>query len=797
MYEIESRASSGSARARLEFKAFTGTFDLYAGEIVVFAGASAGALKTVKKGASERLDTPGAWERAGDDGGSTLDLFKQEKWGRVLFRVEARTSGTLVLRVGLVWESEDEPPPVEALVPLRVPPGGIWPGRESVKNWRAYVHGWQCWSPTGALKAERPGNQLLLCFLPRRLKSMLWNPTTPVSSKRGKFESEWFTALADTCARDSVVVGFTGVTQASSRMSVRLGRKPEQSKLEAIALFDGKRPTPGEVMWSEPLAFVPGDLTSANFERYAEMLALEQGVSEVRRTPAGWCSWYNYFNKVTADDVLENLEMLNGAQCKKGSDPFLHDGELAKIGIDVVQIDDGYSPAIGDWLETNESFSAGMETVAQKIAAKGKIPGIWVAPFTVTRKSRIFKEHKDWVQRDRKGKPVLAGFNPVWKGRFYGLDLTNPEVLDWLREVFGTLARYGYRFFKLDFMAGGFLEGKRHDSTLTRAEAGRRALAAIRESVGKDAYIMAAGGPVLLGIGILDSQRVSSDVAHYWREAYQPFLRERVSLGVRNSLRNTLPRAFLSGRVFDGDPDCLMARSTGTKLTGTERRTLASVIAVFGGSFMLSDDLSKWGDEGFSLVAKSLPHAHGLPICPDLWEREIPRFLVSKMNDPAGEYRLALAINWSAKRRDMRVSLRELGLEDGRWHACEFWSGQYLREVTEDVSLPGIEPHGCALLRFTKASESARLIGSNINLSQGAAELVAFERTAAGVSLSLRSPIKCEAVLTLSLPGAAEIKVTAVSGTTVRVEKLMTAIYKVKFDIDGEERLEVSKSGAS
>ena len=47
-----------------------------------------------------------------------------------------------------------------------------------------------------------------------------------------------------------------------------------------------------------------------------------------------WCSWYRYFEEVTAADVLENLAAFDD-----------HD-----LAVDVVQIDDGWSPGLGEGL---------------------------------------------------------------------------------------------------------------------------------------------------------------------------------------------------------------------------------------------------------------------------------------------------------------------------------------------------------------------------------------------------------------------------------------------------------------
>jgi alpha-galactosidase len=769
-----------SGGTRLDFDLERGRYSVCIGDALVFAGAGTRVLIRRKKRV-ERYDRDGSWEEAGDPGGGLLRLRKSESWGSVLFEAKAGPGGSLVIRSGLQIDAGTDQPSVDAIIPLLVPNGGVWPAKQSTRCWRAYVHGWQCWTPTAALKGSRPGDYLLPLFLPGRLKPMLANPTTPVTSERGRFESEWFSALADTQASDSVLLGFTGVTKALSRVTVAIGRKPEYSEVEARSVMDGVGVPAGGQLWSEPLAIVPGDLSSGSFEAYAGMLAREQGVGEVRRAPSGWCSWYQYFTGIDRGEVEANLRRL----CDK----------YGPLGVELVQVDDGYSPAVGDWLDVNDKFTGGMASIARQISSKGKTPGIWVAPFTVTRSSRIFKEHKDWLQKDRKGRLVLAGVSPDWRGRYYGLDLTHPQVLDWIREVFTTLSGWGYRFFKLDFMACGVLEGVRKDPGATRAQAARRALEVIREAVGDEAYIMAAGGPILLGVGILDAHRLSGDVAPFWRAGYQTLLRDRATPGVRNSIMNTMARSFMSGRLFDGDPDCLMTRSSDTKLTAAERRTLASTIAVLGGSIMISDDLALWGEEELELAAKCFPHAHGLASTPDLWSKEVPELMMSRMTDPSGDYVLALAINWFEKRRDTSFTLEQLGLE-GRWHACEFWSGEYLGEVGSGVRVKGVEPHGCALIRLTGAVDEPRLIGSNINLSQGASELTSFRREAGSVSLTVRSPVECGAVLTLSLPGAGDAEATFSDGRTARLERLTTGVYRAAFDMGVEERMEIKRTGA-
>ena len=69
--------------------------------------------------------------------------------------------------------------------------------------------------------------------------------------------------------------------------------------------------------------------------------------------PTGWCSWYCFGPRVTAQQVLDNLD------------------EIAKNipGLKYVQIDDGYQPAMGDWLETGRPSAATCSVCSKKFAA--------------------------------------------------------------------------------------------------------------------------------------------------------------------------------------------------------------------------------------------------------------------------------------------------------------------------------------------------------------------------------------------------------------------------------------------
>jgi alpha-galactosidase len=311
---------------------------------------------------------------------------------------------------------------------------------------------------------------------------------------------------------------------------------------------------------------VPGAGLEAALARWGDAFAERTGVAPPRPAPTVWCSWYHYFTEVTQDDVEENLAAI---------------GDL-DLGIDVVQIDDGYQTEIGDWLTLSDRF-AGLEDIVGRIRREGRRAGIWVAPFFVGERSATFRDHPDWL---------VAGADPGtgWDQQLHALDVTRPAAEAWLREVFTTLRGVGIDYFKIDFLFAGAMEGRRAQPA-SGVEAYRHGLRVIRESIGEDAYLLGCGAPILPSVGLVDAMRVGPDISH----AYEPEDGDLSQPSQRAAARNTRERAWQHGRFWVNDPDCLVAAPH------VERREeWADVVGRWGGLRASSDrlrGLDEWGLE--------------------------------------------------------------------------------------------------------------------------------------------------------------------------------------------------------
>src|SRR5207253_9191120 len=94
----------------------------------------------------------------------------------------------------------------------------------------------------------------------------------------------------------------------------------------------------------------------------------------------GWCSWYQLYTTVSEADVDRNLSSLAERR--------------DQIPLRLIQLDDGYQHAVGDWLDLNEKFPSGMPPLVARIKQHGFMPGLWLAPFLLSRS----EEHTSELQ---------------------------------------------------------------------------------------------------------------------------------------------------------------------------------------------------------------------------------------------------------------------------------------------------------------------------------------------------------------------------------------------------------------
>ena len=305
------------------------------------------------------------------------------------------------------------------------------------------------------------------------------------------------------------------------------------------------------------------------FAQYTHQLEARFGKTRYEKPPRVWCSWYSLYKWINEPVVLNTLERINDL-------PF-----------DVFQLDDGWQITHGDW-EPTKKFPSGMKALADRIKATGKTAGLWIAPFMVTRLSSIYREHPDWLLRDEYGRPIPVGL--TWEGVPYALDVSHPEVLEWLSQLIRKVRGWGYDYLKLDFLYAGALPGKRYKN-IPREVAFRNAMKVMREAA-DDAYILACGAPIIPSIGLCDGIRVGPDVSPYWLNTpLTVWLNNLNDTSTQNAIRTSLHRLWMKPLV-NIDPDVMFIRSKHNALQPDEKQLLLDLGTLTG--FKATSDLPNW-----------------------------------------------------------------------------------------------------------------------------------------------------------------------------------------------------------
>ena len=365
--------------------------------------------------------------------------------------------------------------------------------------------------------------------------------------------------------------------------------------------WDLRRPDPEQprTCASERLLLIEEEGVEEGLKEWARQVAACAAVPPRASQPpiTGWCSWYNLYTYISDEIILDHL---NAARDVAGRE---------QLPMRVFQIDDGFTPEMGDWLEIKPQFQRGMKPLMDDIRSAGFIPGLWIGPFLVGNRSRLYKEHPDWVYTERAtGKPL-----PIWKmygeyrwhkrsEEYYCLDASHPDAFEYLRRVFRTWRKeWGCDYFKTDFMFFGANYGpdqvNYHTPGMTRIEIWRRLAEMIRAELGADATWLGCGCPLWASIGLVDGIRIGGDVGVSWTGG----------LSAESLLRDQTTRTFANHILWQIDPDCVLLRHDYHSLTDTEVQSLAIFAGMSGGVMMTSDKMDELSAERIRLWRLMLP----------------------------------------------------------------------------------------------------------------------------------------------------------------------------------------------
>ena len=308
---------------------------------------------------------------------------------------------------------------------------------------------------------------------------------------------------------------------------------------------------------------------------------------------AGYTSWYNYFQNISEEIIMRDL---NGMYEKAGDKA------------NIFQIDDGYESMVGDWLTLKPEFPKGMGYLADEIHKKGYKAGLWLAPFSAQFKAEVVKNHPEWLIKTPKGKNMIGGF--AWNG-FYVLDIEKPEVRDYIKNVFRVVFdEWGYDMVKLDFLYSVAIQPR---SNKSRGQLMHEAMDFLRECCG-DKIILGCGVPLGASFGIVDACRISCDVELSFKEKFYVKVTNQEIISAKMAMNNSIFRRHLNGRIFANDPDVFFLRDDGmkpAKFNWEQKKLLARINHMFGSVLFVSDNAGAYDQKKVEVLLDSFKKFDG------------------------------------------------------------------------------------------------------------------------------------------------------------------------------------------
>jgi hypothetical protein len=616
-----------------------------------------------------------------------------------------------------VWNRSAKPVYLKALVPLYCEgkQSLVISNEQNAKNWDVLIQ--------------------------QRLKN--GRPQTILPSESTEFEIDHFVLFhkRNQTKTPVLLIGFLSQMGHCARMWLQFDNNNGTTHLKHFMTeceFDGVLVPPGGERTSQWVFINMGINPNKLVADFADRVGVYHGIKEPPKdAPSVFCTWYFH-----GADYSEEYFHADLAALKSDHLPF-----------DVFLIDESWSVnRWGDFVPI-ESWSSGMEDAADRIRSLGYKPGIWSCPYLVDFNSNLAKTHPEWLLKDAAGDRIIFFMNNI---DHWVLDLTFPGVCDFLEESYRKLsADWGYEYFKFDFMRAVFLEKgqKFYDPKVTRLEAYRMGLEAIRRGTGPDAYISVCGGHYGGSLGLANSQRSGSDVVSIWRSKEIPKFRQNIL------------RTWMS-RLWHVDPDAMMVRKRENRfhpdkelslglLTNNEANTIALNQYIAGGLITFTEFMPELDAERKSLYRQVIPSINSSSVPLDIFDPLCPSILLTCVNplcrdlDP---WVTVSVINWTDENKEMSVQLSPEILESlygNQVLVFEFFEQEVLGifKIGGVINLGKVEPHTSRLLRIAPWDGlKPMLAGTDLHFSGGGVEMTSWKildrRVEGQIDTQWRYPVK-------------------------------------------------------
>jgi alpha-galactosidase len=458
---------------------------------------------------------------------------------------------------------------------------------------------------------------------------------------------------------------------------------------------------PGEQMRSETIVVSVSHRYHLQLQTYGRTIRRIHHARVDAPALMGWWSWTAYYFGLDSGAALTNASW--EAQ------------HLRAYGYDLFHIDEGYQYARGDYISPNATlFAQGLQRLEYAVRGLGLTPGIWTAPFEVSIRSYVYRQHPDWLVSNAAGKPIRIGSVVDGKDPLYVLDTTHPGAQAYLLQTYRTLVReWGIHYIKLDFMDDSAIEGYYYRPHTTAMEAQRIGLQVIRDAVGPEVFLDKDGSVMLNPVGYVDYGRISQDTGHSFEAS-------------RDAATGIAARYYMNRNFFVADPDAFTVskqRITDQTwhegkqpLSLREAQVSIALAAVAGGMLEIGDNLPSL--EG-SANRLALIENRDLIDMVRLGKASIPADLMSYSSadqqpsvfflQESARQSILTVFNWTESVRHQLIVLCGLGLRAGdSYRVTDVLAPKTPVDAARDAVRLALPPHSVRMLKIVDATVPAQ-----------------------------------------------------------------------------------------
>ncbi len=543
--------------------------------------------------------------------------------------------------------------------------------------------------------------------------------------------SYMWTAVADPATRRGVVAGWVTTDRGSG--IVRMDVTNDVVRLLPHADYGRLLLGPGQSETLETFAVGLFDDARLGLEAYADAIAKVYNI-RLPPEPTVHCTWY--VDGASRENVMTGRTDY-AAQALK---PF---------GLGVMQIDDGWQLGSSKngpkkvFINHNPQgpYPSGMKPMADTIRKAGMTAGIWLIPFAGSSDDPWFADKTGWFAKKPDGKP----YDTRWGGTCF--DLTRADTQAYLKDVIRAMTRdWGYKYLKMDGLYTGasvnlnyvcdtFREDEIGQAVLsnpkiTQIEMMRNSLKLVRETAGKDVFLLGCCEPQNMrsagaAFGLVNAMRIGPDNGANWA-------------GMMRGPEFGAWQYFLNRRVWYNDPDPLYARGS---LPLEHAQAICSWVTLSGQMNSSSEDYAKLPPDRLDLLKRTMPSHRAVARPVDLFENRIPGlWLVTDAATPERPRRDVIGLfNWDSTEKTFDESLAKIGIPgDGEQIAFDFWSNA-LTPPFKGRLTQTVRPQSCAVLAVRPVLDRPQLISTSRHITQGMVDVKeerwdAKTRTLSGVS---------------------------------------------------------------